>query len=102
MATGYILEASSFENGNDGAAIPVIVTDQAVTYTTSTASEALNGKTRFIGLDADALAHVKINYGGEATNAVATNFRLQANSRREWFAVPEGKGTTVEFYDGSS
>jgi len=102
MASAYIIEAEGFTKGNDGSVIPKIVTTQKVTYTVSAPSQAFNGRTKFIGLDADAMAHVKINYGGEATNATASDFRIQANARREWFEVPPGKGGKVEFYDGSS
>ncbi len=72
------------------------VTEQTVTYTTSTASTAFQDETRFVRVVADALAHVEF---GSAPTATISNKPIQANVP-EYFGVVGGQ--KVAAYDGSS
>lgn len=99
MASAYIIEAADFTPFNQGYA-PKIVKTQRVIFSTSTASAAFDGRTKYVGIEADALVHFKHNKSGVSDDATDSHPRIQANVDPRWYEV-EG-GDTFEFYDGTS
>jgi hypothetical protein len=91
--------------GTDSFGVPVLVgleppvATQNVTYTTPTASAALNSATHFVRVVCDAKAHFKVTVAGTA--AAATDPFLPANLP-EYFAVRPNFAYRISFYDGTS
>ena len=101
MAILSITEYSDLAQDAMGRVIQVgyhpAVTVQTVTYTTSTAATAFNGKTKLIRVIADADAYINIQPTSIA--ATATSTRIEANVA-EYFGVHPGH--VLQVYDGTS
>ena len=100
MAKLHITEFQRLPKDAMGHIVPIPrmapLTEQVVSYTTATQSNAFNTKTKFIRLIADAKAH--LGFGG-APVADANNSFIPANVA-EFFSVNSGEKVSV--YDGSS
>lgn len=101
-ATCKISEYERLVVDEAGRIVPVAlepaVTTQNVSYTSSTASAALNAETRFVRIVCDAKAHFVF---GAAPTATATAPFLAADSP-EYFGVARGSSLKVAFYDGQT
>ena len=101
-ATCKISEYVSLVRDSSGQVVPVAkepgVTDQSVTYTTSTASAALNESTEFVRIVCDAKAHYQF---GSAPTATASDPYVAADTP-EYFGVLDTGTRKVAFYDGTS
>jgi len=101
MATAIISEygETAKDTSGDNVAVasePAIAT-QAVSFTTATASAALNGKTKFVRIVCDAKAHFAV--AASPADPTANSPYLPANLP-EYFGVRGGH--KIKFYDGSS
>lgn len=75
------------------------ITRQAVTFTTSTATgNALDGRTTYVGIQADAKAHYDVAVAPTAT----ANHEWVAADTWAFFSVEPGSGLSIAFYDGTS
>lgn len=87
MATLYITEFAAMPRDHEHTPIPagelIPVATQAVTFSTSTQSTALNAKTRFVRLHTDAICSFK---AGSNPTATTSDTRMNAN-QTEYFAV---------------
>ena len=101
-ATCFISEYISLVRDNTGQVVPVArepgLTDQSVTYTTSTASTAFNESTEFVRIICDAKAHYQF---GSAPTATASDPYVAADAS-EYFGVIDVGTRQVAFYDGTS
>ena len=101
-ATCKISEYRRMPQDDDGRVLPVAqepaVTDQTVTYTSSTQSAAFNNSTHFVRIVCDAKAHFQ--FGTDPT-ATANDPYLPADAP-EYFGVTPGEAIEVAFYDGAS
>lgn len=75
---------------------PPLTTPQAVTYTTSTASSAFQGTTRYIGFICTAKAHFEV---AASPSATANDPWVPADT---WLFIQVPPGYEIAFYDGSS
>jgi hypothetical protein len=100
MAKLYITEfaGTAYQPGNATQA-PLVppIAEQAVTFTTTTASAAFNNATRLVRLVADAACRIE---WGTAPTADANNMLMAANAPE--FFVLQGTGLKVAVYDGTS
>lgn len=101
MATLWITEYSEIPLIVNGLPAPLAleppVAEQTVTYTTSTASNAFNSKTKYVRLYASADCHILF---GTAPTATAAKQKI-AGGQEYWRAV-NAASTKVAAYDGSS
>ncbi len=104
MAIINITEFSDISKDSGGNPVLVgdmsIVIASSITTFTTAASKALDTRTRFIRVIADADAYIIV---GDSPTATASDTRLEANVA-EYFGV-QPKGTTghsVSIYDGTS
>ena len=72
------------------------VTEQVVTYTTSTASANFNSQTKYIGFICSAKAHFALAVSATAT---ANNPWVPADT---WMFIAIDTGDEIAFYDGTS
>ncbi len=106
MATLWIAEFENLPEDDKGNIIPIAplsrtMGKQQVTYTASAQSAALNPKTNYVRLVADAVCHV---LGGENPTATADDLRMAANEVNFLYVGDRPKGTDylIAGYDGSS
>jgi hypothetical protein len=101
-ATCKISEYANQVEDDSGDVAPVArepaVTDQTVTYTSSTQSTAFNNSTHFVRIVCDAKAHFQ--FGTDPT-ATANDPYIAADAP-EYFGVTPGVSIEVAFYDGST
>ena len=100
MANLYIAEYQDLARDGSGDNVPVPpsppIVEQKIAYTTAAASAAFNNKTKYIGVIADAKAHLEF---GSAPTATADNGYIPADVMM-FYGVT--KGDKVSAYDGSS
>lgn len=105
MATLQITEFAYMTKDANNQLIPVgeldsVVTTQTVTYTTSTQSNTLDKRTRFVRVIADADCHLA---AGTNPTATASDPRLEANVAEYFGVQPKGTSDTkIAAYDGVS
>lgn len=89
MSTLYVSEYVSLAQAQTGIAMcgqePCLV-DQAVTFTTTTASSAFNAQTKFVRVTSDADCHIEF---GTAPEATTSNKKMVAG-QAEYFGVSGG------------
>ena len=94
MANLYIAEFKSV-GSRTGGVIPapygVPITEQKVSFTTSTQSNHLNGQTSVIRVNVDAECHLSI---GTNPTATTSNMRLIAD-QTEYFTIPQGSNLKI-------
>lgn len=103
MATAIVVEFDAKGAAVAGRELQVAkypaVARQSVTFATSTAtSSALNGKTTYVGIIADAKAHFAVAASPTAT----TGHEWIPADTWFYFSVEPGSGLKIAFYDGSS
>ena len=101
MAKAYISEYRNLVTDESGRVVQVAeepAVTQAVTYTTSVASAAFQDDTRFVGIIADAKAHLLFAL---IPVADADDPFIAANVT-QYYGVPRGRSYKVAAYDGSS
>ena len=95
MSILYITEYSDVFSDKNARAINIAaqppVAEQAVTYTTTTQSNAFNARTTYVRLHTDGICSVSF---GTNPTATTTNARLAA-SQTEYFSVPQGASYKV-------
>jgi hypothetical protein len=95
MSTLYVTELKASGNSESGSQMQMAkqppVTDQTVTFTTSTQSAAFNADTRFVRLHPKNNCHVAF---GASPTATTSNMPMLADSV-EYFAVIPGQKLAV-------
>src|SRR5690606_19729860 len=102
MATLYITEFEALALDRVGGAAPVAMepalAHQAVTFTTATASDAFDARTRYVRIVSDADCFVSFGDDPEAT----ANDEFIVAGVPEWRGIRQGDGWKISAYDGSS
>jgi hypothetical protein len=96
MATAYLAEFPEIVRyqgiASPGLEMPPIASQTVTIVAGSTQSAAFNAKTRLLGISVDAACGIEF---GASPTAVATSFRVPANTVTFWRVIPGQKVATI-------